>query len=130
MADWPLCYRIVTVRADSEVFRYQERHGAIVQRREVMQWLDGSGSVTELFATSPAHFFTFRNLAEGSHMKPSLFQSISRPYNLLSWTRALRLTFGLVSQLDPHRCVITGLFPSADMMVYLSINQALCKRWA
>lgn len=42
MAEWPLCYRIVTVAANPEVARHQDRHGAIIHRRQVMQWLDSS----------------------------------------------------------------------------------------
>ena len=62
LGDWPLCYRILTVEANPEVSRYQERHGAIIQRREVMQWLDGSVPEAELLVTPPAHFFTVQEL--------------------------------------------------------------------
>lgn len=57
MADWPLSYRIVTVAANAEVARYQERHGAIIQRRQVMQWLDGTVPEHDLLATPPARTF-------------------------------------------------------------------------
>jgi putative SOS response-associated peptidase YedK len=54
MADWPLCYRIVTVPANTEVAHYQERHGAIIHRRQVMQWLDRGVPERDLFETPPA----------------------------------------------------------------------------
>lgn len=57
MAEWPLSYRIVTVPANAEVARYQERHGAIIHRRQVMQWLDGTVPEHELLATPPARTF-------------------------------------------------------------------------
>ena len=51
MADWPLCHRVVTVAANPEVARYQERHGAIIQRRQVMQWLDAQVPESDLLQT-------------------------------------------------------------------------------
>lgn len=57
MGDWPLCFRIVTVAANPEVARYQDRHGAIIHRREVMQWLDGSAPESALLVTPPARTF-------------------------------------------------------------------------
>jgi putative SOS response-associated peptidase YedK len=53
MADWPLSYRIVTVPANREVERLQERHGGIIQRRQAMQWLDLIVPETELLVTPP-----------------------------------------------------------------------------
>lgn len=57
MGDWPVSYRIITVDANPEVMRYQERHGAIIQRRQVMQWLDCQVPETDLLVTPPAHLF-------------------------------------------------------------------------
>ena len=57
MGDWPVSYRIITVDANPEVMRYQERHGAIIQRRQVMQWLDFQVPETDLLVTPPAHLF-------------------------------------------------------------------------
>lgn len=62
MGDWPLSYRIVTVAANPEVARYQDRHGAIVQRRQVMQWLDASVPDAELLVTPPARTFVVREI--------------------------------------------------------------------
>lgn len=57
MGDWPLSYRVVTVAANPEVARYQDRHGAIIQRRQVMLWLDCSVPEIDLLETPPAHTF-------------------------------------------------------------------------
>ena len=62
MGDWPVSYRIITVDANPEVMRYQERHGAIIQRRQVMRWLDDRVSETDMLLTPPAHFFTIEEI--------------------------------------------------------------------
>jgi putative SOS response-associated peptidase YedK len=62
MADWPLSFKIVTVEANAEVARHQERHGAIIQRRQVMQWLDATVPEDELLATPPAHIFRIEEI--------------------------------------------------------------------
>ncbi len=65
MGDWPLCYRVVTVAANREVARYQERHGAIIHRRQVMQWLDHAVPEGELLETPPARTFLIEELGPG-----------------------------------------------------------------
>ena len=62
MGDWPVSYRIITVDANPEVTRYQERHGVIVQRRQVMQWLDYEVPEADLLVTPPAHLFSVEEL--------------------------------------------------------------------
>ena len=57
MADWPLCYRVITVAANPEIARYQDRHGAIILRRQVMQWLDSTVLGEELLVTPSANSF-------------------------------------------------------------------------
>ncbi len=57
MGDWPLSFRIVTVAANPEVAKHQDRHGAIILRRQVMNWLDGTIPESDLLVTPPAHFF-------------------------------------------------------------------------
>ncbi len=57
MAGWPLAFKIITVASNPEVSRYQDRHGAIILRRQVMEWLDGTLTEKELLATPPAHKF-------------------------------------------------------------------------
>jgi len=62
MGDWPVSYRIITVDANPEVMRYQERHGAIIQRRQVMQWLDHRVPEAELLTTPTAHLFSIEEM--------------------------------------------------------------------
>jgi len=50
-------FRNVTVAANLEVARYQERHGAIIYPRQVLQWLDGTVPVDQLLVTPPMHIF-------------------------------------------------------------------------
>ena len=63
MADWPLCYRVITVAANPEIARYQDRHGAIILRSEVVQWLDGTIPAANMIETPPAHTFLVREMA-------------------------------------------------------------------
>lgn len=65
MADWQLCYRIVTVAANPEVSRHQERHGAIIHRRQVMQWLDHEVPEIDLLTTPPARTFVVEEIIDG-----------------------------------------------------------------
>lgn len=57
MADWPLCYRVLTVVANPDVAPYQQRHGAIIPRRQSMQWLDRTVPEVDLLVTPPARLF-------------------------------------------------------------------------
>lgn len=71
MDEWPLSYRIVTVAANAEVSSYQERHGAIIHRRQVMQWLDATLPEDELLVTPPARTFIVEELnARSRPMRP------------------------------------------------------------
>lgn len=60
--DWPLSYRIITVAANAEVARYQERHGAIIHRRQVMHWLDATVPDDALLVTPPANSFAVEEM--------------------------------------------------------------------
>lgn len=71
LADWPLSYRIITVAANPEVARYQDRHGAIIQRRQVMHWLDASEPDADLLATPPARFFNVEEIGAPA-LQPTL----------------------------------------------------------
>jgi putative SOS response-associated peptidase YedK len=71
MGEWPLSYRIVTVAANPEVARYQERHGAIIHRRQVMQWLDRTVPAIDLLDTPPARTFRIEQI-DGSLQQPTL----------------------------------------------------------
>lgn len=53
---------ILTVDANPEVMRYQERHGAIIGRGQVLQWLDCIVPEAELLVTLPAHIFTIEEI--------------------------------------------------------------------
>ncbi len=55
LADWPLSYRILTIPAGADVIPYQSRHGVIVERRNVMHWLDGTLPNEVLFEEPPRH---------------------------------------------------------------------------
>jgi len=63
MSDWPLAFRIITIDANAEVSRYQDRHGAIILRRQVMDWLDAAVPEDELLVTPPAHMFRIEEIA-------------------------------------------------------------------
>lgn len=57
LADWPLSYRILTIPAGADVISYQSRHGVVIQRRDVMHWLDGTLPNEVLFEEPPRHTF-------------------------------------------------------------------------
>lgn len=62
LGDFPLSYRIVTVDANADIAPYQSRHGAIIHRRQVMQWLDASLPESELLATPPPRTFAVEQI--------------------------------------------------------------------
>ena len=62
---WPLSYRVVTVPANLEGARYQDRHGAIIQRHQNMQWLDGLVLDAELLTTPRKRSFVVEELSGG-----------------------------------------------------------------
>jgi putative SOS response-associated peptidase YedK len=49
--------------------RYQERHGAIIQRRDVMRWLDGTLSESDLLVTPPPRIFDVREVGTNGAVK-------------------------------------------------------------
>lgn len=63
MAGWPLCFKVVTVAANPEVSHYQDRHGAIILRRQRMQWLDHSVPEIDLLETPPARTFVIEEIS-------------------------------------------------------------------
>ena len=72
MGDWPLSFRIITVAANAEVSRYQDRHGAIIQRSQVMQWLDRSIPEADLLITPPARSFLIEEIGgKSAKAKPA-----------------------------------------------------------
>lgn len=66
MADWPVCYRVITVGANPDVARFQERHGAIIHRRQVMQWLDHIVPEVDLLETPPARTLIVEEIGAGA----------------------------------------------------------------
>lgn len=62
ISDWPLSFRIITVAANPEVAQYQERHGAIVLRRQAKGWLDGIVPEIDLLVTPPARMFDIEEI--------------------------------------------------------------------
>ncbi|BBF70867.1 MULTISPECIES: SOS response-associated peptidase family protein [Sphingomonas] len=62
IGEWPLSYRVITVDANPEVMRYQERQGAIIHRRQVMQWLDFTVPEIDLLQTPPARSFLIEEI--------------------------------------------------------------------
>lgn len=72
MAGWPLAFRIITVAANAEVSRYQDRHGAVVLRRQVTDWLDDLVPENELLVTPPARMFVVEELGRRKPMQTSL----------------------------------------------------------
>jgi putative SOS response-associated peptidase YedK len=69
MGDWSVCFRIVTVYAGADICDYQQRHGALIVPRQVMQWLDGTVPVADLLTMQPAR--TFRVEAIGKSVRQS-----------------------------------------------------------
>lgn len=69
IADWPLSFRIITAPANPEVSQYQERHGAIILRRQVKDWLDGAVAETELLVAPPARIFDIREIGATGTVK-------------------------------------------------------------
>ena len=62
LGDWPLSFRIITVAANPEVSRYQDRHGAIILRRQVMNWLDATVPEETLLVTPAARTFVVEEI--------------------------------------------------------------------
>jgi putative SOS response-associated peptidase YedK len=69
MAGWPLCFKVVTVAANPEVSHYQERHGAIILRRQRMQWLDHTIPEIDLLETPPARTFVIEEITSGPQQR-------------------------------------------------------------
>jgi putative SOS response-associated peptidase YedK len=61
----PESYRVITVAANPEVARFQERHGAIIHRRQVMQWLDMTVLEIDILETPPARTFLVEEIIDG-----------------------------------------------------------------
>lgn len=69
MAEWPLSFRVITVAANPEVSHYQDRHDAIILRRQRMQWLDHLLPEIDLLETPPARTFIVEEINGGPRQK-------------------------------------------------------------
>lgn len=56
--DKDIGYAVITLQANPDVFFYQERHGAVLLRRQNMAWLDLTQPEEELLRTLPPRSFT------------------------------------------------------------------------
>lgn len=65
MAYHPLSFQIIAVPANREVARYQERHGAIIQRPQVLYWLDAKVPKYKRLDTPPARSFAVEEITAG-----------------------------------------------------------------
>ncbi|MDB5576644.1 MAG: hypothetical protein JWR80_1820 [Bradyrhizobium sp.] len=61
--DWPLSFAVVTIEANPDVFFYQERQGAVLLRRQNMDWLDAKVSDAELLRALPPRSFLIDEIA-------------------------------------------------------------------
>lgn len=62
LGDWPLAFKVVTVEANPEIARYQQRQDAIILRRQVMEWLDNTTPLYDLLVTPPARTFIVEDI--------------------------------------------------------------------
>lgn len=77
VGEWPIAFRIITVAANPEVARYQQRHGAVIQRRQVLDWLDMTVPETDLLVTPPAHSFLVEEIGSGRRATKSAQTSLA-----------------------------------------------------
>lgn len=69
--DWPESYAILTVTANPEVARYQDRQGAVLLRRQRMAWLDGFVTEDELLRPPPARSFRVEEIMSTGAAQPT-----------------------------------------------------------
>ena len=62
-ADRTLSFAVVTIKANPDVFFYQERQGAVLLRRQNMAWLDLTVRQDELLRALPARSFAVEEIA-------------------------------------------------------------------
>ena len=69
---WPEAYAVLTVPANPEVARYQDRQGAIIRRNRHMQWLDLTVPEEDQLVTPPARSFTVEEIEKPAPAQASL----------------------------------------------------------
>ena len=70
--DWPASYAVLTVPANPEVARYQDRQGALIRRNRHMPWLDLSLPEAEQMVTPPARTFIVEQIGQRGSAQPTL----------------------------------------------------------
>ena len=63
LEDQPVRFAIVTIEANPDVFFYQERQGAVLLRRQRMDWLDSIVPQEQLLQPLPARSFLVEEIA-------------------------------------------------------------------
>ena len=61
--DWPVSFAVVTIEASPDIFFYQERQGAVLLRRQNMDWLDARVPDEDLLRALPARSFRVEEIA-------------------------------------------------------------------
>ncbi|WP_260596835.1 SOS response-associated peptidase family protein [Sphingomonas endolithica] len=69
---WPESYAILTVAANPEVARYQERQGAVLLRHQRMDWLDATVPEAEVLQPAPTRSFRVEQIAGAEAAQQSL----------------------------------------------------------
>jgi putative SOS response-associated peptidase YedK len=70
--DHPEAFAVLTVPANAEVARYQERQGAMIPRNQNMQWLDLTRPESDLLVTPPARTFLVEEIGRDADRQPML----------------------------------------------------------
>jgi len=69
MAGWPLAFKVITVAANPDIERYQDRHGAMIERRQVMDWLRDGGNAVGLLTTPASGVFMVEEVGGGARSR-------------------------------------------------------------
>jgi putative SOS response-associated peptidase YedK len=70
--DWPESYAILTIAANPEVARYQERQGVVLLRHQRMDWLDATVPEAEVLRPAPTRSFSVEQIAGAEAAQQSL----------------------------------------------------------
>lgn len=71
-ANWPESYAILTIEANDDVALYQERQGAVLLRRQRMDWLDHLVPEEEILQPLPARSFAVEQLLKSGAAQTTL----------------------------------------------------------
>jgi putative SOS response-associated peptidase YedK len=70
--EWPESYAILTIEANAEVARYQDRQGAVLRRSQRMAWLDATVADDDLLRPLPARSFNVEQIVGPGSAQPML----------------------------------------------------------